>query len=88
MRGHGGGHVGGFQEELPKRPMARKTLARVARLYRPYRKSLIVVAAIIMTSAVFQIATPLLIREVIEQLGILARFIEVAGKRGKCSHQS
>jgi hypothetical protein len=29
--------------------MARKTLARVARLYKPYRKSLIVVAAIIMS---------------------------------------
>ena len=70
MRGHGGGHMGGggggFQEDPPKRPMARTTLVRVARLYRPYRRSLIVVAVIIMSSAVFQIATPLLIREVID----------------------
>ncbi|MEE8046476.1 MAG: ABC transporter ATP-binding protein, partial [Dehalococcoidia bacterium] len=66
MRGHGGGHMGGFQEDPPKRPMARTTLIRVARLYKPYRKPLIIVAAIIMSSAVFQIATPLLIREVID----------------------
>ena len=54
-------------DDLPKRPIARKTLVRVARLYRPYRIALITVAAIILVSAVLQIAAPLLIRQIIDE---------------------
>ena len=53
-------------DDLPKRPIARKTLARVARLYRPYRTALITVAGIILISAVLQVAAPLLIRQIID----------------------
>jgi ATP-binding cassette, subfamily B, bacterial len=64
---HGpGGHMGGSFDEPPKRPMARETLVRVAKLYRPYRTALIIVAGFILVSAVLQIVTPLLIRQIID----------------------
>jgi ATP-binding cassette subfamily B protein len=53
-------------DDAPKRPIARKTLVRVAKLYRPYRPALITVAVLIVVSAVLMIATPLLIRQVID----------------------
>ena len=36
--------MGGSFDELPKRPMARETLVRVAKLYRPYRAALLIVS--------------------------------------------
>lgn len=68
MRMHGGrgGHGGDSLDDRQKRPMARKTLVRVAKLYRPYRFTLITVAVVILVSAVLQIATPLLIRQIID----------------------
>ena len=67
VRGHGArADLAGGLDDLPKRPIARKTLARVARLYRPYRVALITVAGIILISAVLQVAAPLLIRQIID----------------------
>ena len=67
VRGHGArADLAGGLDDLPKRPIARKTLARVARLYRPYRIALITVAGIILISAVLQVAAPLLIRQIID----------------------
>ncbi len=67
VRGHGIHHdLTGDLDDPPKRPIARKTLVRVARLYRPYRNALIIVAGIILISAVLQIAAPLLIRQIID----------------------
>jgi ATP-binding cassette subfamily B protein len=53
-------------DEPPKSPMARETLIRVAKLYRPYRFALLLVAGFILVSAVLQIVTPLLIRQIID----------------------
>lgn len=58
--------MGGSFDEPPKRPMARETLVRVAKLYRPYRVALLIVAGFILVSAVLQIVTPLLIRQIID----------------------
>ena len=67
VRGHGARHdLSGELDDLPKRPMARKTLVRVARLYRPYRAALIAVAGLILVSAVLQVVAPLLIRQIID----------------------
>ncbi|MCI0837539.1 MAG: ABC transporter ATP-binding protein [Chloroflexi bacterium] len=67
VHGHGArADLAGGLDDLPKRPIARKTLARVARLYRPYRTALITVAGIILISAVLQVAAPLLIRQIID----------------------
>ena len=67
VHGHGArADLAGGLDDLPKRPIARKTLARVARLYRPYRVALITVAGIILISAVLQVAAPLLIRQIID----------------------
>jgi ATP-binding cassette subfamily B protein len=63
--GHGGG-MGRSFDEPPKSPMARETLIRVAKLYRPYRFALLLVAGFILVSAVLQIVTPLLIRQIID----------------------
>ena len=65
VRGHGG-RMGGAFDDAPKRPIARKTLIRVAKLYRPYRSALITVAILIFISATLMIATPLLIRQIID----------------------
>jgi len=65
VHGHGGG-MGRSFDDAPKRPMARETLVRVAKLYRPYRVALLIVAAFILVSAVLQIVTPLLIRQIID----------------------
>jgi ATP-binding cassette subfamily B protein len=46
--------------------MSRKTLARVARLYKPYRPALITVAILILVSSSLLVATPLLIRQIID----------------------
>lgn len=67
VRGHGARHdLAGGLDDLPKRPMARKTLVRVARLYRPYRAALVAVAGLILVSAVLQVVAPLLIRQIID----------------------
>ncbi|MDA1279929.1 MAG: ABC transporter ATP-binding protein [Chloroflexi bacterium] len=64
----GGGHgMGRAFDDAPQRPVNRKTLVRVAKLYRPYRSALITVAVLILVSAVLMIATPLLIRQIIDQ---------------------
>jgi len=65
VRGHGG-HMGRAVDDAPKRPIARKTLIRVSKLYRPYRSALITVAILIFVSALLMIATPLLIRQIID----------------------
>jgi ATP-binding cassette, subfamily B, bacterial len=65
VHGHGGG-MGRSFDDAPKRPMARETLVRVAKLYRPYRFALLIVAGFILVSAVLQIVTPLLIRQIID----------------------
>ena len=65
IRGHGV-RMGSGLDEPPKRPIARKTLVRVAKLYRPYSAALITVAVLILISAVLMIATPLLIRQIID----------------------
>jgi len=53
-------------DDAPKSPIARKTLIRVSKLYRPYRSTLITVAFLIFISATLMIATPLLIRQIID----------------------
>jgi ATP-binding cassette subfamily B protein len=58
--------VGRTFDDAPKRPIARKTLIRVSKLYRPYRSTLITVAILIFISATLMIATPLLIRQIID----------------------
>jgi ATP-binding cassette subfamily B protein len=65
VRGHGG-HMGRTFDDAPRRPIARETLKRVARLYKPYRLPLITVAVLILFSASLLIATPLLIRQIID----------------------
>ena len=65
VRRHGG-RVDRALDDAPKRPIARKTLIRVAKLYRPYRSALITVAILIFISATLMIATPLLIRQIID----------------------
>ena len=47
--------------------MSRETLIRVARLYKPYRNALITVAFLILVSASLLVATPLLIRQIIDE---------------------
>ena len=63
VRGHG---MGRTFDDAPKSPIARKTLIRVSKLYRPYRSTLITVAFLIFISATLMIATPLLIRQIID----------------------
>jgi ATP-binding cassette subfamily B protein len=46
--------------------MSRKTLVRVAKLYKPYRSALLTVAVLILISASLLVATPLLIRQIID----------------------
>ncbi|MBT7005040.1 MAG: hypothetical protein HOA06_10045, partial [Chloroflexi bacterium] len=65
VRGHGG-HMGESFDDAPKRPIARKTLIRVAKLYRPHRNALISVAILVIISATLLVATPLLIRQIID----------------------
>jgi ATP-binding cassette subfamily B protein len=68
VRGHGmGGGRGRAFDDAPKRPIARETLKRVARLYKPYRFALITVAGLILISASLLIASPLLIRQIIDE---------------------
>ena len=64
--GVGAGHMAGGPDDLPKQPIARATLIRISRLYRPYRSALALVAALILISAVLQIAAPLMIRQIID----------------------
>ncbi|MDG0869128.1 ABC transporter ATP-binding protein [Candidatus Lucifugimonas marina] len=68
VRGHGVRHarLGRPLDDAPKRPMSRETLVRVAKLYKPYRKALIAVAVLILVSASLLVATPLLIRQIID----------------------
>lgn len=68
VRGHGvrPARLGRPLDDAPKRPMSRKTLARVARLYKPYRPALITVAILILVSSSLLVATPLLIRQIID----------------------
>ena len=68
VRGHGvrPARLGRSLEDAPKRPMSRETLVRVAKLYKPYRSALITVAILILISASLLVATPLLIRQIID----------------------
>ncbi len=68
VRGHGvrPPRLGRVLDDAPKRPMSRDTLIRVAKLYKPYRLALITVAVLIIVSASLLIATPLLIRQIID----------------------
>ena len=65
VRGHGG-HMGRAFDDAPKRPIARKTLIRVAKLYRPHRNALVSVAILVIIWATLLVATPLLIRQIID----------------------
>ncbi len=65
VRGHGG-RMGRAFDDAPKRPIARKTLIRVAKLYRPHSNALISVAILVIISATLLVATPLLIRQIID----------------------
>jgi len=68
VRGHGvrPNRMGRPLDDDPKRPMSRKTLVRVAKLYKPYRSALLTVAVLILISASLLVATPLLIRQIID----------------------
>jgi len=68
VRGHGvrPNRMGRPLDDAPKRPMSRKTLVRVAKLYKPYRSALLSVALLILISASLLVATPLLIRQIID----------------------
>ncbi len=66
--GSGGGR-GGFNRPLPSAParkLRRGTLRRVVQLYRPYRWQLTVVVALVLVTAVLNVVTPLLLRQVID----------------------
>ena len=65
VRGHGR-PMGRTFDDAPKRPIARKTLIRVAKLYRPYRTALVTIGVLIVISATLGIATPMLIRQIID----------------------
>ena len=67
--GHGHGGRAGFGRPLndaPKRKLRKGTLRRVFQLYAPYRWQLLVVLVMVMATAVLNIATPLLLRRVID----------------------
>jgi len=68
VRGHGvrPNRMGRPLDDAPKRPMSRKTLVRVAKLYKPYRSALLSVALLILISASLLVANPLLIRQIID----------------------
>lgn len=68
VRGHGvrPARLGRTLDDAPKRPMSRETLVRVTRLYAPYRAALVTVAILILVSAILLVATPLLIRQIID----------------------
>ncbi len=53
-------------DNAPKRPVTRKTLVRIIGLYRPYVRSLIFVAFLIVFGAALLVASPLLIRQIID----------------------
>ena len=53
-------------DDAPKRPVTRKTLVRIIGLYRPYVRSLIFVAFLIVFGAALLVASPLLIRQIID----------------------
>ena len=65
FRGHGRS-MGRTFDDAPKRPIARKTLIRVMKLYRPHQTALVTVAVLIVISATLGIATPLFIRHIID----------------------
>ncbi len=69
MRGNHGGR-GGFNrampDDAPKRKLRRGTLRRVMRLYGPYRGQLSVVITLVLLTAALNVATPLLLRQVID----------------------
>lgn len=68
MSGGQGGRAG-FNRPMPdapKRKLRQGTLRRVVRLYRPYRWQLTVVVTLVLLTAAFGVATPLLLREVID----------------------
>ncbi len=68
MRGGHGGR-GGFNKPIPETPtrkLRRGTLRRVVRLYQPYKWQLTIVLLMVLTTAVLNIATPLLLRRVID----------------------
>ncbi len=65
--GHGGG--GGFRRPIsdePRRKLREGTLRRVVRLYRPYKWQLTVVIVLVLITAILNVATPLLLRSVID----------------------
>ncbi len=67
--GHGGGRGGGFNtpgSDAPQREIRQGTLRRVIRLYRPYRWQLSVVIGLVLVTAALNVATPLLLRQVID----------------------
>lgn len=68
MRGGHGGRAGFNQPmpDAPRRKLRSGTLRRVIRLYGPYRWQLSVVIALVLLTAALGVATPLLIREVID----------------------
>lgn len=65
--GHGGrGGFGSPTPDAPRRKLRQGTLRRVAQLYSPYRWQLTTVIILVLITAVLNVATPLLLRSVID----------------------
>lgn len=65
--GHGGrGGSGASDSDAPRRKLRQGTLRRVFRLYSPYRWQLSTVIVFVLITAVLNVATPLLLRSVID----------------------
>ncbi len=68
MRGGHGGR-GGFNTPMPdapRRKLRKGTLRRVVQLYQPYKWQLTIVIVLVLITAVLNVATPLLLRQVID----------------------
>ena len=62
----GGGGMRGRRGAEENRPIQPGTLRRALGLFRPYRPQLVVVAVLVLVISALGVATPLLIREIID----------------------
>jgi ATP-binding cassette, subfamily B, bacterial len=68
-RGGGGGGIGrGFMIEKPTRPVKKGTTRRVMAYFRPYRAQVALVLVAILIAAILGLATPLLLKLIIDDL--------------------
>ncbi|HVD04122.1 MAG TPA: ABC transporter ATP-binding protein [Candidatus Dormibacteraeota bacterium] len=71
MGGGGSRHLlGGYQKPAVKTPISRSTLLRVVKLFRPYRRKVVGVLAILVVVAALGIVNPVMLKLIIDQ-GIL-----------------